>query len=167
MPRRVTPLQSSQLRKILSDSHPGISVDVISNPGDPEALEYAAQLMNALHGIGEWDSEMVTVDPWGTDRSDLLEKHHLNNAYMHMATGLVVQDCSPAIGYDPKHPPAASLLTQALSKAQIEVNGGTSSSGCTQYSVALVVAPRPLKIGQQEPVLAKIARWLQRKAYEQ
>ena len=168
IPRRVTPLQSVQLRQYLSMSHPGISVDVIVNSSDQEATEYAAQLMNAISGIGEWDARLVTVSPFNPDRPELVAKDGYHNVYSAMDSGLVVRECAPAIGgYDPKHPPSSTLLYQALDKAQIEIHSSGSQSGCTGYSVSLEVGHRPMKIGQQEPILGKLGRWLQQMAYQQ
>ncbi len=167
MPRNITQLQASQLHRLLSESHPGAMVDVIVNPGDEEAREYAAQIVNTLNGAGEWDSTFMTVDPWQPDPRNLVEKDGVYIANLRMMSGLEIQECHPPASYDPKHPPAAFLLAQAMAKAQIEVNGSGSSSLCKKYAVSIIVAHRPRKIGLQEPALARIGRWLQKVAYGQ
>ncbi len=144
LPRSVSQKQVDSLRDFLS-LHKPYSVTVRVNPLDGEAMEYAGQLFNALHGT-EWTAEMNTSNQ---------EPNTLNPGLCIDEIGM---NSRPKI--DPTHSPA-DLLQQGFRAANIEVNcGGGSSAG--EYKLFVVVGHRPLVINQKAPTLVRLGNWIAR-----
>jgi hypothetical protein len=111
-------------------------------PLDGEAREYAGQLSNALNRAN-WDA---TFDTSGQPNS---------------AEGLCINTTGENVNpkpFDAKHDPK-TLLQQALTAADIRVNCG-ASSGAGEYKLYLLVGHRPVVVGDQEPLLSKVGRWI-------
>jgi hypothetical protein len=143
MPRTITQKQADDLREYLSH-HEAHAVTVKVNSLDREATEYAGQLFNALKRT-DWDVTMSTSDS---------SPNTLNDG---MCIGVVGQNAGPT---DPKHDPQP-LLQEALQSAHIE-SGCGSGIGAGDYKLFLLVGRRPLKLGDQQPMLSKIGRWIER-----
>jgi hypothetical protein len=67
----------------------------------------------------------------------------------------------PAINPDPLHPSSVSILHDALAYAGIKVDGSVSGFGKLE-EVYLLVGLRPEKLGDEEPMLMKIGRAIER-----
>ncbi|MGB8684065.1 MAG: hypothetical protein WCD12_14350 [Candidatus Binatus sp.] len=135
LPRSLTDKQADQLRELLSN-HKAYSVTVKANPLDSEAMEYAAQLYNALHGT-EWTVELSTSNQ---------DPNTLNQG---LCIDEVGENTKPK--FDPKDDPV-ELLRQAFQAANIEVNcSGGAAAG--EYKLFLLVGHRPLVMNAQPPVL--------------
>jgi hypothetical protein len=141
MPRTVTATQASDLREYLSH-HEKFPVTVKTNPLDAEAIQYAGQIFNAFKGA-EWDAIFDT----GTIDEPLPH----NDGLCLNVTG---QNFT-----DPKRNPGKDILVAALQAANITVDCKGGGAGGV-YRLFLLVGHRPLVIGDQEPVLSKIGRWI-------
>lgn len=62
---------------------------------------------------------------------------------------------------DPRYPTPDSIMRDAMHYAGIEVNcsGGSTDKG--KYTMYLLVGHRPRSIGNQEPTLRKVGRWIE------
>jgi hypothetical protein len=143
MPRVVTAKQADELRDFLS-LHAACSVTVKVNPLDEEALEYWAQLSNALKRT-EWNVEMSTAsaDP-NTQNPGL-------NIY------------EQGINAKPKDPKAdlRALLEQAFQAAHIAVNGsGGAAAG--EYKLFILVGRRP-RVIHSPSFKTQIGQWIIRR----
>jgi hypothetical protein len=141
LPRGVTEKQANDLRDYLSrrEAH---SVTVKVNPLDGEATEYAGQVFNALKNT-EWAVEFSTS----------------NGEPFTLNSGLCIDEQGEnAKPNDPKHDPR-ELLQQAFRAANIEVNcSGGAAAG--EYKLFVLVDHRPLVMGNNEPMLVKLGRWI-------
>src|ERR1035437_965276 len=135
MPRSVTKQQADQISQVLAGHDPGISLDVFASVADPEATEYAAQLMNAIKK-GGWDARLGVLNPWETGALANHNNGTFYNIYLAMdrdvtiRVGLVGQPKNP----DPRHPDPDALLREAFQKAGINA-GGAGSADRGQYSL--------------------------------
>jgi hypothetical protein len=139
MPRRVTPQQAAELKEYLSHQEKH-AVTVKANPTDLEAMEYAAQVFNALHDT-EWDAALSTTDD---------EPRPLN-------AGLCIMQSGPSPP-DPKHDPK-QILERALRAAGIGPNCGGGAQG-NQSKLFVVVGRRPLALSQGMSLRQRIGIWL-------
>jgi hypothetical protein len=142
VPRNVTKKQAEQLKKSLSQ-HEAHAVIVKVNPLDQEALQYAAQLEAALSRT-DWS---VTFSTASADPNTL-------------TPGL---EFAVALGNgsrpDPKHDPER-ILEEAFQSADITVNGSGGAGG-DEYKLFVLVGHRPLRLGDNLPMLYKIGRWIE------
>lgn len=160
MPRVVTQEQAARLRKFLSAHPSNVKVNVDVSAADPEALEYAAELINAIKA-GGWDAQFWTVNPWAPDRPSPKRKP-VSNMFLELDRGLLIRVCIPGqpTNPNPRHPSPDVILNEAFRKAHIQVNGGGMSTDCGAYSVVVEVGRRPEKVGVRPPALFRLGRWL-------
>lgn len=144
LPRSLTEKQTDVLRDFLSH-HKSYSVTVKANPLDGEAIEYAGQLFNALHGT-DWTVEMNTSNQ---------DPNTLNPGLCIDEMGV---NAKPK--FDPKDDPR-NLLQQAFQAANVEVNCG-GGVGAGDYKLFLLVGHRPLVMNAQPPVLVRLGNWIAR-----
>lgn len=144
-PRIVTKEQSDALQKALSASSPDIKVTIFTNVADREALEYGGELFNAIKA-GGWDAQFQPVNPWGPNLVTPTRPRPFNNILVVMNEGLMLNTClvGQPTNPDPKHPTPDAMLSDALAKAHIDVNGGGSAADCGRYSLDIVVGRRPV-----------------------
>jgi len=142
IPRSISKKQANDLRDHLS-RHEAHAVSVKVNPRDAEALEYAAELFNAVRQ-GSWDADFNTSDgqPYTSDG---------------LCTLVMGSNIGPP---DPKHDPK-TLLLNGFQAAHIEANCG-GSIGAGDYKLFTLVGHRPLKVGDQETTLYKVGHWIER-----
>lgn len=130
MPRVLSPKQAAALSGFLQKHNTDVTVTVKVYVGDPEALEYAAELFNAIKA-GDWNAQFEPRDPPPTG---------IPNAGMGLFVDFPGQPPNP----DPKHPRPDEILTQALQLAGMTGNfssGGAANRG--GYSLSLIVGRRP------------------------
>lgn len=152
LPRHLTEKQASAFEALLSKNKPfRVTVQVAVH--DAEALQYAGEIFNAFKKSG-WDDAIF--HPTETAVSE--PPYTLNDG---MCIEVVGTNAGPP---DPKHDPA-QLLGQAFQSAHIEANCG-GGIGAGNYEVFVAVGHRPLKIGDQEPILSKLGRWIERMSYK-
>jgi hypothetical protein len=138
MPRIVTPQQADAIQKNVQGAG---SITVKVNLRDPEAREYAGQLLNALRNT-RWNVDMGNADAPPV----------LDDGVRHYMTG---QNNAPD-----KRNPGGDLqaLVNALQKAGIQINGG-GSQGAGEYKMFLLVGHRPVSIGRP-PLRYKVGQWV-------
>jgi hypothetical protein len=194
-PRSITQTQSEKLRDYLSKYEANaVSVRVVQH--DPEAMEYAAQLFNAMRQTN-WDInppnhsgpeyqhlETTQKEPKVRDldangkrlyksTDEYVEAHDawfetkISNKIAEQnydATGLCVEVemTGQPVNPDPRHPAPESILQDGLRYAGIEVNCSGGAYSRSKYAMYLLIGHRPHIIGNQEPVLRKIGRWIER-----
>ena len=160
MPRSVTTEQSSALQRTLFAAPSDAVVKIVASVADPEAMEYAGQLFNAIRA-GGWNTEFQPVNPWDGDRRPY-ETMAFSKLSLALDQGLIIRTClvGQPVNQDPKHPSPDALLGTAFQKAKIEVNGGGSAADCGQYMLYLEVGRRPRVIGEQLPALARLGDWI-------
>jgi hypothetical protein len=135
IPRTVTGKQAEALKDYLSKREPFVVFVRVNSASDQEAMEYAAQLFNALRQTS-WD-----VNPPNHGGPEILPD---------WATGIglciQVEDVGQPTNPDPKHPAPDVILADALRYAEIEVNGSRGSADKGKYVVSLLVGHRPMQI---------------------
>jgi hypothetical protein len=138
IPRNVIPWQADKLQSSLKGDY---AVAVKADPQDPEAMEYANQIFNAIRKT-TWTAELSTAD--GDPRP---------------GNGL----CISVIGEKPQtqssKPTPAQLLQEAFRSADIIVNCGSGQTA-GDYKLYVVVGRRPLVVGQRLPLLFRIGSWI-------
>lgn len=133
LPRQVTEKQAINLANSLSH-HEAHSVTVKAYPLDAEAIEYAAQILNALKR-SDWNVDFSTSDG---------EPYTLNAGTCIYTQGQV------SVPNDAKHDPG-TILQQAFRDAQIEVNcGGGVVAG--NFKLFVLVGHRPLVTGRTRSI---------------
>jgi hypothetical protein len=151
LPRTVTATQSADLLEYLSHHEPHsvtvkvyVSPYIPSNlspsPSDQEATIYAGQLFTALKNT-DW---RVTID-------------YSNKEPLPRNPGLCIQTGGSSAPVDAKHDPVA-LLQAAFAAAHIAVNCSGGNGGGDLF---VLVGHRQLVLGDQEPLLLKIGRWME------
>ena len=98
-------------------------------------------------------------DAWlETEMSNKLAEQANDNTGLCIEVEMPGQPTNP----DPRHPTPDSIMQDAMRYAGIEVNcsGGSADKG--NYTMYLLVGHRPRIIGNQEPTLSKIGRWIER-----
>jgi hypothetical protein len=142
LPRSLSDKQAADLRDFLS-RHKPYSVTVKANPLDAEALQYAGQLFNVLHGT-EWTVELSTSNQ---------DPNTLNPGLCIDEMG---ENSKPK--FNEKDNPR-NLLQQAFQAANVEVNCG-GGAGAGEYKLFLLVGHRPLVVGAQVPALVRLGTWI-------
>jgi hypothetical protein len=144
MPRVVSPKQARDLSTYLSHREPRAVVTVKVNTGDPEAMEYAAQLVNAIVG-GEWEAHMDTSRArsrpcarW-TRISPALDSECSLNKLATLRT--LTPDTQLQI----------FCCWKRYRQAHIEVNGTGGAPNRPSYSLSVIVGHRPRTVVQQRP----------------
>jgi hypothetical protein len=61
---------------------------------------------------------------------------------------------------DPRHPTPDSIMRDAMRYAGIDVNCGGGSANNREYTMYFLVGHRPRIIGNEEPTIRKIGRWI-------
>jgi len=123
MPRQITSRQARRLRTFLS-RHPAFEITVKVNPHDPEAMQYASQISQALK-LANWAAELDISPPYSPE-----------DAIGINATGV---NSIAAYGKDDPRP----ILQNAFSFAGIVVNRG-GGIGAGKFAVSIVVGRRSL-----------------------
>ncbi len=141
MPRTVTKEQAEAIRAYLAP-HKAHRIAVKVNPLDREAMEYWAQLFNALR-LTSWEVEQIT---------SMEEPHTLND-------GLCIHEQGTNSKQSNSKDDPATLLRDALRNAQVQVNCG-GGTGAGEYKLFLLVGHRPLAVGRQPPLLESLGEWL-------
>jgi hypothetical protein len=136
-------MEAGDLRDYLSH-HEKFAVTVKVNPLDAEALEYAAQILNALKAAEPDATFDTATNEEPLPRNDGVCLNVTGENYV-----------------DPKrNPPGRDILSDAFRAANIPVNC-SGGGGTGAYKLFVLVGHRPLVIGDQEPLLSKIGRWIQ------
>jgi hypothetical protein len=149
LPRVVTPEQSVRLRNYLSH-HEAYSVVVKYSQSDQEALDFAAQISDAIRQTG-WKVTFVSDDkPSGGGGQGM---------------GIYVEEPGQSTEPDPRHPKPHEILLQAFGEAGINVDQ-TISTNRPSYAFVVMVTHRPLALGTYEPPLHyRVAKWLMRMSW--
>jgi len=159
IPRTVPEEQAAAIRKVLS-AHESSVVDVVANVGDPEALEYAGQLSNAIKS-GGWEAKFGPVNPWDTSPYSARFGQVFNPLWLALDRGIMIR-----VGYvgqrgnpDPRHPTPDELLFAAFKAANLEY-GGSLTADQDKYSLIVEVGRRPTMINRSPSLFARLGRWL-------
>jgi hypothetical protein len=147
LPRQVTEKQAEDLRDYLSRDDPyALSLTVIAN--DQEAVEYGAQLFNALRRT-KWE-----VNPPGHDFPRVLE------GWYGTGLSMKVEATGQPPNANPPHQDPAAVLLDALDKAKIQVGSINRTGGKGACTISIFVGRRPMKVGEKEPVLVRLGNWI-------
>lgn len=159
-PRVVTDTQAIELKKVLSANKPVVPINVFASVGDPEAMEYAGELTNAI-AAGGWEAHPVYVNPWDAEHP-ATDTGGVNKMYLALDRGLGIRTCvvGQPTNPDPKNPTPDAVLILAFRQAHIEMAGGGGNSGCSTYSLSVEVGRRPVIINYQSPLHDRLGRWL-------
>jgi hypothetical protein len=147
-PRTLSTEQTRDLEAFLA-KHQQFPVTVKVAVHDTEALEYANQILFSFKRAN-WDDAMLRI----TEHPDSEPPFTLGDG---LFIGVVGDNGRPL---DPKHNPA-QLLQDAFSAAHIDIAGGSTISA-GEYKLFVLVGHRPLKLGNQQPLLSRIGRWMER-----
>jgi hypothetical protein len=149
MPRVITEEQAAQIRKVLQAHNPETVVNLVSNAGDPEAAEYAAQLTNAIVS-GGWEVAIQSLNPWGPQSIEVNSKlgRAFDNMWLAMDQGVLIRVglAGQPQNANPQHPTPAALLASALRTADIQFGSGEWADR-GKYTLILEVGHRPRSIG--------------------
>jgi len=138
-PRVVTRDQADQIKTILLTGKPH-KITVKVNPHDQEALEYGAQLRNAIRA-GGWDVEFST-----------------SNGPPNPDTGLAIHED----GFQKRtkeHDERTYFLRKAMEKARVEIPGMSASNGDEEYKLYIVVGKRPFNNRRKAPLTFRFGLW--------
>jgi hypothetical protein len=149
VPRTVTAKQAEQLRVYLSSHDRPHAVTVKVNPFDPEALQYAEQIFNALQAAS-WRVSFDSESPNNKSPNGL---HTLN-------IGLCLAETGEKAGVPgPEHNPVM-LLREAFQSAHIEIRC-TLGSADGEYGAYVLVGHRPLTVKDEDSVFSKMKHWIE------
>jgi hypothetical protein len=164
IPRTLTDEQREAIRAVLSQhDDPHADINVFASQLDPEAVEYAATLFNAIKDSG-WTVRFGNLNPLDTAPNPNLDKYKNTffPAYLAVDGGVNIR-----VGYpgqpsnsDPKNLRPDELLGKAFSAARIQ-HGGGGGANQSGYFVIIAVGRRPLAI-RDVPWRFKVAGWLAR-----
>jgi hypothetical protein len=161
MPRKLSDRQVAEVQRVLSAHNSDITVDILVNPADQEALTYAAEISRAIIS-GGWNTRLVPFNPWDVTNPGLSgSRIYIPNALVDK--GVSIQTCilGQPKNPDPKHPTDDGVLQEALMDAQIAMGSGMKAD-CQLYSITIVVGGRPWGAQYREPVLSRFGRWLEK-----
>jgi len=158
MPRTVTSDQATEIRNTLFTNPSEVPVNVFSSSGDPEAVEYAGQITDAISG-GGWNASFRTINPWEPTDDPDKNGGDFHAIYVAIEQGIAIRTCivGQPTNPDPKHPTPDATLSMALTAAHIQA-GSASRSNCLKYSVVIEVGRRPVVINREPTRLYRIGR---------
>jgi hypothetical protein len=149
MPRTFTSKQSGELQDYLS-SRESSAVTVIAVSADQEALDYAAQIYEALRHTN-WD-----VNPPSHSGPNISPDTSFVGVFVRV--DVIGQPSNP----DPRHPTADAVLCKALSEANVPYHVGYGFSQ-SKNEISLIVGHRPMIVRRGNsmlPIALKVSQWI-------